>query len=159
MQNYTSTTTVGLNFNFNNQLINNQLFSEVQNSKDGFSTEFQTMHGFYVLKYFALQIGVGLDYNVNRTYVATPIFAGFKWYLYEYGNDSPYLFLDVGQNIAINGFSKSGDVNRVGFAYSSSIDSQKDMVFEFYRKLKNSNLDYDNYYMLESYGFSVGLKF
>ncbi len=154
---YTSVHTIGINANYSSKFSN----EGDEAMQKGFAFETSSLHGFYVLKYFSLSTGLGLDFNVNKTFWSLPVLFDFRWYLYEFGMDnSPYFLLQMGKNIKIGDVFVEGRPVKLGLGVIFDSFGDTSYVIEIYKKSKEATFDYNiQTYDIEAIGVSLGIKF
>ncbi len=125
----------------------------------GVGLEINSFHGIFILKRFALSLGVGVSFTISDEYMSLPIVGDLKWYSDDYGNGS-YLFINTGRNLKLGNF-KAGQSSKMGIG--TTIDSNEDIqyILEIYLKSKELTLnDKTNFnYQTTSIGVAFGIKF
>lgn len=156
-ENYTSTTTIGINGNYDSRF-GNESESKIQK---GLAVEMTTLHGIFLFDYVSLSAGLGIDWNINRTFWSMPIVGDFRLYFYEYGYDnSPFVFLQMGKNLKIGDAFVEGRPVKIGAGITLGEDEKAQYVLEIFKKFKEAVFaDEKGYYEVTSFGASFGIKF
>lgn len=136
-------------------------YIEIQKSTNGFGTELNTFHGFFITKKIALTLGIGLDWQINRSHLTNLVIFNLRWFLNSFGYNSPYVFIEKGENIPWNSKIISGGRGKLGLGYT--LESQNEDLlyfFEIYKKTKYSDFKSEDYtYTSDSFGISFGIMF
>src|SRR5690554_6116146 len=80
-ENYTSTTTISINGNYDSRF-GNESESRIQK---GLAVEVTTLHGIFLFDYLSVSAGLGVDWNIDKTFWSIPVIGDFRLYFYEYG--------------------------------------------------------------------------
>lgn len=125
----------------------------------GFGIELNTFHGIFLFRTLSISLGAGIAFNINDDFKALPIVADIKWYLSEYGENSPYILLNAGRNLRINSF-RGGQSSKFGIGYAFEKYKDLQYVMEFYVKSKMFLLNQgsDKNYQVDSIGIALGIK-
>lgn len=125
----------------------------------GFGVEVNTFHGIFLFRTLSISLGAGIAFNINDDYKALPIVADVKWYLSEYGEESPYILLNAGRNLRINSFL-GGQSSKFGIGYAFEKYKDLQYVMEFYVKSKMFILNQETgkNYQVDSIGIALGVK-
>ena len=126
---------------------------------EGFGIELSTFNGVFVFKTLSISLGVGIAFNVKDDYKSIPIVGDVKWYLKEYGVNSPYVLLNAGKSLKISGFSK-GYSSKLGIGYTFESDYRVQYVVEAFVKSKEFLMieETNSNYLISSIGLSLGFK-
>ena len=126
---------------------------------EGFGIELSTFNGVFVFKTLSISLGVGIAFNVKDDYKSIPIVGDVKWYLKEYGFNSPYILLNAGKSLNISGFSK-GYSSKLGIGYTFESDYSVQYVVEAFVKSKDFLMieETNSNYLISSIGLSLGFK-
>lgn len=156
-ENYTSVTTIGINGNYDSRF-GNEGESKIQK---GLAIEMTTLHGIFLFDYISLSAGLGIDWNINRTFWSMPVVGDFRLYFYEYGYDnSPFVFLQMGKNLKIGEVFVEGRPVKLGAGITLGENENRQYVLEIFKKFKEAVfMDENGYYEVTSFGVSFGIKF
>lgn len=133
--------------------------NESSHINKGFGFELSTFNGFFLFKKLSLSIGAGISINVNEYFNSLPMVGDLKWYLYDYGINSPYILLNAGKNLNIGSF-KGGYSSKLGIGYSFESDFKFQYIIEVFIKSKEFliNKETNFNYQTTSLGVSLGIK-
>lgn len=128
--------------------------------KSSWGFEFNSFHGFYILKKFVLAAGIGVNINYNVNYHAIPISLQLAFNLFDYGYNSPYVAINLGRNIAIGSFSP-GKTAKLTLGYKFENFSDFQYVIEVFKKSKTytATKEKDYNFFVNGVGLSVGINF
>lgn len=152
-----SNTTFNINSNHDGRF-SNEGESRIQK---GLSLEINSIYGIFLFQYVSISGGLGVDFNLNRTYWALPFIGDFRVYTKPYGEDgSLYGFLQFGKNIEIKDVFRDGRLVKIGAGIVIDDSVISDYIVELYAKYKETHFDGNSQlYNISSVGFSVGYKF
>lgn len=156
--NYTlSNTSLHVNSNYDSRF-SNEGESSVQK---GLSFEINSLYGVFLLKYISLSGGIGVDFNINRTYWALPALADLRVYTKRFGQDgSLYGLLQFGKNIEIKKVFREGRIVKIGAGIVIDNDINSDLIVELYAKYKETFFpESTQLYNISAVGFSIGYKY
>lgn len=151
---YVSTNAIEIFANNESQFSNEEVML-----RKGFGVEINTFHGIFLFRTLAISLGAGITFNVNDDFKALPIVGDVKWYLSEYGENSPYVLLNVGKNLRIKSF-EGGQTAKFGIGYAFEKYDGFQYAMEFFIKSREFILDQEtNYnYRVSSLGIALGIK-
>ncbi len=120
-----------------------------------------TLHGLFLFDYISLSTGLGIDWNVNRTFWSMPVVGDLRIYFNEHGFDnSPFVFLQMGKNLNIGDVFVEGRPVKIGAGITLGEDEEVQYVLEIFKKFKEAVfVDEKGYYEVTSFGASFGIKF
>lgn len=128
----------------------------------GWGFEFNSLHGFFILKKILLSAGIGINFNIDEELKSLPAVLELKYNFSNYGLNSPYILLNTGKNLDIGSFLP-GQTAKLGFGYNFESDSNFQYTIEMFKKSKTyytseiSDVDYN--YPADGYGISMGITF
>jgi len=155
-ENYTSTTTISINGNYDSRF-GNESESRIQK---GLAFEVTTLHGIFLFDYLSVSAGLGVDWNIDKTFWSIPVIGDFRLYFYEYGYDSPFAFLQMGKNLKIGEVFTEGRSVKIGLGVTWTNNQETQYVFEFFKKFKEAVfIDEEQNYGVKGFGVSLGIKF
>ncbi|OAB79578.1 hypothetical protein ULVI_02160 [Cochleicola gelatinilyticus] len=156
-ENYTSTTTLGIVGNYDGRF-SNEGESKIQK---GLAVEVNTLHGLFFFNYVSVSVGLGIDWNIDRTFWTLPVLADLRVYFNEHGNDnSPFVFLQMGKNIQINNVFKEGRPVKLGVGITLEESERLQYILEMHKKFKEVVfIGERGFYNVTGFGVSFGIKF
>lgn len=156
-ENYVSINTICINGNYDSRF-GNEGEDKIQK---GLAVEMTTLHGIFLFDYLSLSAGLGVDWNINRTFWSMPIVGDFRLYFYEHGYDnSPFVFLQMGKNLKIGEVFVEGRPVKIGAGMTLGEDEKVQYVLEIFKKFKEAVFKEEKgYYEVTSFGISFGVKF
>lgn len=130
---------------------------------DGLGFDLNTIHGVKFFGHVSLSVGISLDWNVNKSFVSTPVIYDFRVFSSKTTNNSLFAYLQTGQNIKwSNNFNGNGTSSKLGLGAIFSYNENISYYFDIYKKSKQIELE--NYkekgnYNISGYGISLGVIF
>ena len=130
---------------------------------NGLALDVNTIHGAKLFGYVAISAGLSVDWNINKTFLSTPVFADLRIFSSRNIENCLFFYLQTGQNIK---FTKNSDGNgtssRLGVGYIFDSYGNTSYYCDFYKKSKQIYLrdkEEFGYYDINGYGISFGIIF
>jgi hypothetical protein len=132
-------------------------------SFDGIGFDINTIHGAKFFGHFSISVGMGLDWNINKTFLSTPLIVDLRVFSSKNSDNSLFAFLQTGQNIKwSNSFNGNGTASKLGVGAIFSQDENISYFLDIYKKSKQIELidskDKGNY-NISGFGISLGIIF
>ncbi len=132
-------------------------------SNNGFAVGLNTLHGARFFGYISISAGIGIDYNVNKTFLSTPYIIDGRLYSNKTRDDCLFAYLQTGQNIKwSSSFDGGGGTARYGVGVILRYNDKVSSYIDIYKKAKNIRLHETperGLYNIIGYGISLGFVF
>lgn len=130
---------------------------------DGFGLDINTIHGAKFFGHVSISAGISLDWNINKTFMSTPLFLDFRVFSSNNFDNSLFAYLQTGQNINwSNSFNGKGTTSKIGVGALFNYDDDISYYFDIYKKSKQINLESfkeKGHYNISGFGISIGVIF
>ncbi|WP_299100810.1 hypothetical protein [uncultured Winogradskyella sp.] len=113
--------------------------------------------GLHFTRHLLLSLGSGIVKNYNNKFWAIPIICDLKWFANPIGDESPYLFINVGSYMNINNNFNSGNTAKIGFGFLIDLNKDKYYTLELFRYSRTFNDDPINN-LIGGFGLSFGIR-
>lgn len=130
---------------------------------NGMGVDINTIHGVKLFGHISLSIGMSLDWNINKTFLSTPILYDVRFFSSKNLDNCFFAFLQTGQNIKwSSSFNGNGTTSKLGvgviFKDSDSI-SYFVNIFKKSKQIELMNFKENGYYNSNGFGLSLGIIF
>lgn len=130
---------------------------------DGIGFDINTIHGAKFFGHVAISAGLGIDWNINKTFLSTPLIFDLRVFSSKNSDNSLFAYLQTGQNIKwSNSFNGNGTSSKIGVGAILNYDEDISYFFDIYKKSKQIDLvnfkDNGNY-NISGFGISLGVIF
>jgi hypothetical protein len=124
------------------------------------SFDLNTIHGAKFFGYISISTGIGLDLNINKNILSTPLIFDFRVFSNKNMQNSMFAYLQTGKNIKwTNSFSGNGTTSKLGVGII--LESNNIIYYmDVYKKSKDIEIEkyIDNgKYKTSGFGISLGL--
>lgn len=129
---------------------------------DGISFEINTIQGAKIFNYVSISTGVSVDWNINKSFLSTPIFFDFRIFFSKNIENSLFAYLQTGKNIKwTSSFNGNGKTSKLGVG---AIFKNGNTLYyvDVFKKSKEKELEqYKDYgkYNIIGFGISLGIIF
>lgn len=130
---------------------------------NGIAFDVNTIHGVKLFGFIAMSAGFSIDWNINKTFLSTPVFADLRVFTSRKTENCLFFYLQTGRNVKFTENSNgNGTSSRLGVGIIFDTVGEKSYYFDFFKKSKqiylNNKADY-GYYDINGYGISFGVIF
>lgn len=136
---------------------------EENRSSQGSSIDINTIHGLVFWDLIALSTGISLDYNIDETFLSTPILFDLRVFSSEDRSNSLFAYLQTGKNIKwSNSFDGNGTTSKLGVGFIFSDNDKETYYVDVFKKSKNieiTKFKEKGDYLITSFGLSFGVIF
>ena len=117
-------------------------------SPKGFGFDLNSIHGVRFFGIIAISAGIGIDWNVDKTFLSTPYIIDVRLFSNKSIDNCLFLYLQTGKNIKwSNSFDGNGTSSKIGLGGIFSYDDDISLFVDVFRKSKqiqmSSKLDSD----------------
>lgn len=137
--------------------------SESRDTNKGFGLDINTIHGAKFFGVVALSAGMGVDWNINKTFLSTPIIFDLRLFTREVNKNCLYGYLQTGKNIKwTDSFDGNGTSSKLGLGIIVSDEDDITYFVDIYKKSKQIEIaDSLNkgFYNISGFGISIGVVF
>ncbi|MFC6097938.1 hypothetical protein ACFPVY_14885 [Flavobacterium qiangtangense] len=137
--------------------------SDEVRAKDGLAFDLNTIHGAKFFGYVALSAGFSIDWNINKTFLSTPLIVDVRVFTSRTSENPLFFYLQTGPNIRwSDSFGSNGGTTKGGVGMIFNYDNQVSYYFDFFKKSKVLMIDdatHDGNYHATGYGISLGIQF
>ncbi|GEM55945.1 hypothetical protein FB1_21660 [Flavobacterium branchiophilum NBRC 15030 = ATCC 35035] len=138
-------------------------FNESRSITNGFDVGISTLHGAKLFGYVSVMAGIGVDWNINKTFLATPFIVDLRLFSSKRTENSGFVYLQTGHNIKWNDtFNGDGVTAKMGIGGIFQYDGNTAYYIELYKKSRHIHLDElqnRGFYKTLGYGVSIGVIF
>ncbi|WP_394758601.1 hypothetical protein [Flavobacterium sp.] len=132
-------------------------------TKNGFGLDINTIHGAKFFDHIALSAGISLDWNINRTFLSTPLIFDLRAFSGSNAENIFFVYLQTGKNLKwSDSFNGNGTSSKFGAGVILEHDEDISYYVDIYKKSKQiylqNNLNNENY-NINGYGISLGVIF
>lgn len=136
---------------------------EEDRSSQGSSIDINTIHGAVFWDFIALSTGISLDYNIDETFLSTPVLVDLRVFSSDDRRNSLFAYLQTGKNIKwSNSFDGNGTTAKLGVGLIFSDGDSGTYYIDVFKKSKNIELSKykeKGNYSITAFGLSFGVIF
>lgn len=157
---YANTSSLSINNNYENYY-----FRTYKEKKNGTSTGFDinTIHGIKFFERVSISGGIGLDWNINKTFLSTPYIIDLRIFSGRSNQDGLFAYLQTGKNIKwSSSFDGNGGTTKGGVGIIVKQNENTCFSIELFKKSKEIETEEfkeKGYYNINGFGISLGLIF
>lgn len=137
--------------------------SDEVRAKDGLAFDLNTIHGAKFFGYVALSAGFSVDWNINKTFLSTPLIVDVRVFTSRTSENPLFFYLQTGPNIRwSDSMGSDGTTSKGGVGMIFKYDENVSYYFDIFKKSKAISLEdktHDGNYNATGYGLSLGLQF
>ncbi|GEM55943.1 hypothetical protein FB1_21640 [Flavobacterium branchiophilum NBRC 15030 = ATCC 35035] len=138
-------------------------FNESRSITNGFDVGISTLHGAKLFGYVSVMAGIGVDWNINKTFLATPFIVDLRLFSSKRTENSGFVYLQTGHNIKWNDtFNGDGGTTKGGIGGIFQYDGNTAYYIEVFKKTRSiflNGLQNRGFYETLGYGVSIGVIF
>ena len=133
------------------------------NRNNSFTLSINTIHGIKFFGIVALSTGISVDWNINKTFLSTPIIYDIRFFSNRNKGENLFFYLQTGQNLKLinptigNGFSA-----KLGIGAIFDVSKNVSYFVDIHKKSKEIQLETfetNGYYRSNGFGISIGVIF
>jgi hypothetical protein len=129
----------------------------------GLGFDMNTIHGAKFFNHVALSAGISLDWNINKTFLSTPLIFDLRAFSGSNTENTFFVYLQTGKNLKwSDSFNGNGTSSKFGAGVILDYDENISYYVDIYKKSKQiylqNNLNNENY-NISGYGISLGIIF
>lgn len=129
----------------------------------GLGFDLNTIHGVRFFNYVCISVGVSVDWNINKTFLSTPVIYDIRVFSSKSDENSLFFYLQTGQNIKwSNSFNGGGTSSKLGIGAVFNYDENISYYFDIYKKSKQVEIEKykeKGNYNANGFGISLGVIF
>lgn len=137
--------------------------SDEVRAKDGLAFDLNTIHGVKFFGYVALSAGFAVDWNINKTFLSTPLIVDFRVFTSRTSENPLFFYLQTGPNIRCSeSIGSNGSTSKGGVGMVFEYDENISYYFDIFKKSKVILIEdgsHDGNYNATGYGISLGIQF
>lgn len=134
-----------------------------ERATDGFGFDLNTIHGAKFFGYVSLSAGFGIDWNINKTFLSTPIIFDVRVFSSKTAENPLFLYLQTGPNIRWpDSLGSNGTSSKFGAGVAFKFDNNVSYYVDIFRKSKVIDIpdkSHTGNYNITGYGISLGIQF
>jgi len=134
-----------------------------ERATDGFGFDLNTIHGAKFFGYVSLSAGFSLDWNINKTFLSTPLIFDIRAFSSKTSENPLYLYLQTGPNIRwSDSIGSNGTSSKLGAGVIFKFDEHISYHVDIFRKSKVMRISDETHkgdYNITGYGISLGMQF
>lgn len=157
---YANISSLSINNNYENYY-----FRTNTEKKNGTSVGFDinTIHGIKFFERVSVSAGIGLDWNINKTFLSTPYIIDLRIFSSRSNQDGFFAYIQAGKNIKwSNSFDGNGTTAKLGIGIIVKQNENTCFTIELFKKSKEietQEFKEKGYYKANGFGISLGLAF
>jgi hypothetical protein len=157
---YANMSSLSINNNYENYY-----FRTDKEKKNGTSVGFDisTIHGIKFFERVSVSAGIGLDWNINKTFLSTPYIIDLRIFSSRSNQDGFFAYIQTGKNIKwSNSFDGNGTTAKLGVGIIVKQNENTCFTIELFKKSKEIETEEfkeKGYYRVNGFGISLGLIF
>lgn len=136
---------------------------EERSITNGFDVGMSSLHGVKLFGYVSVMAGMGIDWNINKTFLATPFIVDIRLFSSKRTENSGFVYLQSGHNIKWNdAFDGDGVTGKMGIGGIFQHDDNTSYYIEVFKKSRSIHLkgtENRGFYNTLGFGLAVGVIF